>query len=109
MGKPAKPHEKLFRLVFSTREAQQDLIRLAFPPEITYTCRMETVRDVGEIIEEAEDSPGKHFAIESGAVDLLLSVQTTFGTEELVYILVEHKSYRDKRVAIQLLRYVAGH
>jgi len=53
------------------------------------------VRDAGETIEEAKSPSAKPFAPESGAVDLLLSVQTTFGTEELVYILVEHKSYRD--------------
>jgi len=92
----------------STPEAQQDLITLALPPKITNTFRMETVRDVGETIEEAKSPSAKPFAPESGAVDLLLSVQTTFGTEELVYILVEHKSYRDTRVAIALLRYVAG-
>ncbi|MFA7568232.1 MAG: Rpn family recombination-promoting nuclease/putative transposase [Alkalispirochaeta sp.] len=44
----------------------------------------------------------------SGRADLVLTVETTDGTTEYVYVLVEHKSYRDRTVAVQLLGYVAG-
>ena len=50
MEQSAKPHDKFFRLVFSTPEAQQDLISLALPPEITNTFRMETVKCVLQLV-----------------------------------------------------------
>lgn len=133
-----RSHDEIFRLVFSTREAQQDLIRLALPRPVTRRFRMDTVRDVpGEVSgagtqartassEDRELMADKTEAPETvqtersgptlrhdswlrpGQADLLLSVQTVEGSEELVYVVVEHKSYPDKRVAVQLLRYVAG-
>lgn len=43
-----------------------------------------------------------------GQIDLLLSVETITGTRDFVYILVEHKSWPERWVTVQLLRYVAG-
>jgi hypothetical protein len=96
--KTAHPHDRLFKEVFSTTEAQQDLVRLALPPEITSRFRLETVRDA------SEESAG----VTRGRADLLLSVETADDTTEYVYVLVEHKSFRDPTVAVQLLGYVAG-
>jgi hypothetical protein len=96
--KTAYPHDRLFKEVFSTVEAQQDLVRLALPPEITSRFRLETVRDASEELA----------GVTRGRADLLLSVETTDDTTEYVYVLVEHKSYRVRTVAVQLLGYVAG-
>ncbi len=93
--KTAHPHDRLFKEVFSTREAQQDLVSMALPAEITSRFRMNTVR-------ESSQETG------TGRMDLLLTVETKDDTTEYVYVLVEHKSYRDRTVAVQLLGYVAG-
>ena len=89
------PHDRLFKEVFSTQEAQQDLVCMALPAEITSRFRMNTVRESGQ-------------ETGSGRMDLLLTVETKDGSAEYVYVLVEHKSYRDRTVAVQLLGYVAG-
>jgi hypothetical protein len=96
--KAAHPHDRLFKEVFSTTEAQQDLVRLALPPEITSRFRLETVRDASEELA----------GVTRGRADLLLSVETTGDTTEYIYVLVEHKSYPAPLVAVQLLGYVAG-
>ncbi|MDA3949820.1 MAG: hypothetical protein PF508_11430 [Spirochaeta sp.] len=57
------PHDRLFKEVFSTQEAQQDLIGMAFPAEITSRFRIDTVRDAGQ-------------ETGSGRADLVLSVYT---------------------------------
>ena len=93
--KTAHPHDRFFKEIFATQEAQQDLVRIALPTKITTRFRMETVRDAGQ-------------ETGSGRMDLLLTVETIDDTTEYVYVLVEHKSYRDATVAVQLLGYVAG-
>jgi hypothetical protein len=93
--KPAHRHDRLFKEVFSTVEAQQDLVQMALPPEITSRFRIDTVRDAGQ-------------ETGSGRMDLLLTVETIDDTTEYVYVLVEHKSYHHRTVAVQLLGYVAG-
>ncbi|MDA3950771.1 MAG: Rpn family recombination-promoting nuclease/putative transposase [Spirochaeta sp.] len=93
--KTTHPHDRLFKEVFSTVEAQQDLVGMALPAEITSRFRMETVRDAGQ-------------ETGSGRMDLLLTVETIDDSTEYVYVLLEHKSYRDAKVAVQLLGYVAG-
>ncbi|MDA3949821.1 MAG: Rpn family recombination-promoting nuclease/putative transposase [Spirochaeta sp.] len=94
-SKSAHSHDRLFKEVFSTVEAQQDLVRMALPEELTSRFRIDTVRDAGQ-------------ETGSGRMDLLLTVETIDETTEYVYVLLEHKSYRDATVAVQLLGYVAG-
>ncbi len=93
--KTAHPHDRLFKEVFSTKEAQQDLVSMALPAEITSRFRMNTVRESGQ-------------ETGSGRMDLLLTVETTDGSSEYVYVLVEHKSYPAPMVAVQLLGYIGG-
>ena len=99
-----QPHDNLFRTTFTTPEAQQDLVQLALPGRITRRFRLETLRAAAGNV---QGDTGKEI-VAPGQVDLLLSVETESGSRELIYILVEHKSYPDRRVAVQLLRYVAG-
>lgn len=114
-------HDQLFRRIFSDRKAQQDLVSLALPEGLVATFRMETLRDVSDQVhgEETPDSiPSRKDAAEEqrtsrafprpGQIDLLLSVEDISSRIHLVYVLVEHKSYPDNRVALQLLHYMAG-
>ena len=99
-----QPHDNLFRTTFTTPEAQQDLVQLALPGRITRHYRLETLRAAAGNV---HGDTGKEI-VAPGQVDLLLSVETDSGSRELIYILVEHKSYPDRHVAVQLLRNVAG-
>lgn len=114
-------HDQLFRRVFSDQRAQQDLISLALPESLLATFRMETLRDVSDQV-HGEEAPGSsssgadnaeerktsHAFPRPGQIDLLLSVEDTSSQLHFVYILVEHKSYPDNRVALQLMHYMAG-
>ena len=95
VARPWHPHDRMFKEIFSTVEAQQDLVRLALPQEITSRFQMNTLR------ESAQET-------KTGRIDLLLEVQTKSGVTEGVYILVEHKSSNSPLVAVQLLEYVGG-
>jgi hypothetical protein len=90
----AHPHDRIFKEIFAVPEAQQDLVTMALPPAITSRFRLETIRDAGQ-------ESG------SGRADLVLTVETTDDTTELVYVLVEHKSRPAPLVAVQLMGYVA--
>lgn len=95
VAQPWHPHDRLFKEIFSTIEAQQDLVTLSLPRKITAHFRMNTLR------ESAQET-------KTGRIDLLLEVQTKSGATEDVYILVEHKSSNAPLVAVQLLEYVGG-
>lgn len=83
---PWHPHDRMFKEIFSTPEAREDLVRLALPPDITAHFRMDTLRESGQ-------------ETKTGRIDLLLEVETRNDAIELVYILVEHKS-RDSPLVV---------
>ena len=89
-----QPHDRLFKEVFSTREAQQDLVgwrcRRRSPPVSAW--RRCVNRDKKR---ERPDGPASHRRDERRRT-------------EYVYVLVEHKSYPAPMVAVQLLGYVGG-
>jgi len=113
-------HDQLFRRIFSDRGAQEDLLSLALPHELVATFRMETLRDVSEQVQREEPQRPETGSTEvddrsafsrfprPGRIDLLVSVEDASERGHLVYILVEHKSYPDNRVALQLMHYMAG-
>lgn len=86
-----KPHDELFRTMVADREAQQDLLRIALP-DVSPRMDLSTLATV-----DATFTGGKQ-------ADLLLSVQGSDGSTHLVFMLMEHKSYGDPLVAIQLYR-----
>jgi predicted transposase/invertase (TIGR01784 family) len=90
----AHPHDRIFKEIFAAMDAQQDLVTMVLPPEITSRFRQETIRDAGQ-------EGG------SGRADLVLTVETIDDTTEYVYVLVEHKSRPAPMVAVQLMGYVA--
>ena len=88
-----KPHDEIFREMASDPGAQQDLLTIC-TPDLARRIDMSTVRAV-----DASFTGGKQ-------ADLLLVMNENDGTPHLVYILVEHKSYPDPVVALQLYRYL---
>lgn len=88
-----KPHDDLFREMVSDPAAQRDMVRICLP-DIAARTDLDTVTAV-----DATFTGGKQ-------ADLLLSMHDYRGNEHLVYMLVEHKSYHDPLVAVQLYRYL---
>jgi predicted transposase/invertase (TIGR01784 family) len=85
----------MFRWLTGDRATQEDLLRLAFP-DLLPALDLTTITPV-----DAGFAGGQQ-------ADLLLSLEDTAGKRQLVYILMEHKSYRDPVVAVQLHRYVGS-
>ena len=90
-----KPHDEIFRTMASDPHAQRDLLAIALP-DIVSQVDLSTLTAV-----DATFTGGKQ-------ADLLLSVQGTDGSPQLIYMLMEHKSYSDPVVAVQLFRYLGA-
>ncbi len=90
-----KPHDELFREMVSDPAAQRDMVRICLP-DLVARIDLDTVIPV-----DATFTGGKQ-------ADLLLSMRDRGGQEHLVYMLVEHKSYHDPLVAVQLYRYLGA-
>ena len=90
-----KPHDEIFRAMASDPGSREDLLKIC-TPDLARRVDMSTVRAV-----DATFTGGKQ-------ADLLLSMTDGTGGRHLVYILVEHKSYHDRLVAVQLLRYLGA-
>ena len=89
-----KSHDSLFRKIARDAQVQQDLISIAMP-DLAPLIRMETLDAVPDSFTKGAQA------------DLLLAATDTTGSPHLIYFLVEHKSYVDRNVAVQLWGYVA--
>jgi len=93
-------HDTYVHHVMDQPGAPEAFLRSQLPSDVARGLRLETVTPVqGSFI---NDWLKRLFA------DFLYEVETVKGEKRLVYVLVEHKSRRDKRVAMQLLDYVAA-
>jgi recombination-promoting nuclease RpnB len=90
-----KQHDNLFREMVSDPVAQRDFVRVCLP-DLAERIKLDTVTAI-----DATFTGGKQ-------ADLLVSMHDRTGREHLVYMLVEHKSYSDRPVAIQLYRYLGA-
>ena len=89
-----KPHDSLFRKIATDAQVQQDLIEIAMP-DMAPLIRMDSLDAVPDSFTKGAQA------------DLLLTAIDTMGSPHLIYFLVEHKSYVDRNVAVQLWGYVA--
>jgi hypothetical protein len=91
------PHDKFFREVFTRKDwAQQFLVRY-LPQPVAQLIDLSTLElRPGSFI---DPTLREHFA------DLLYQVQRKDGKPSFLYLLFEHKSYPERFVAFQLLRY----
>ncbi|WP_420584040.1 Rpn family recombination-promoting nuclease/putative transposase [Ruegeria sp.] len=92
------PHDKLFRSVFSDPAHSRPLVRDQLPNEIAGLLADTSPRVV----------PGTFIDSDMGETqaDLLLEVDLVDGGSAFVYVLVEHKSYPDAEVVLQVLGYM---
>jgi predicted transposase YdaD len=90
-----KHHDELFREMVSDPMARRDMVRICLPDLVAY-IELDSVTAI-----DATFTGGKQ-------ADLLVSMYDRTGRERLVYVLVEHKSYHDPLVAVQLYRYLGA-
>jgi len=92
------PHAMFFEKVFSRTDVVSDLIRYYLPPKTVEKLNLSTIQPVNKsFVSNALK------VIES---DLLFNVMTKTGDPILIYLLLEHKSFVDRWVMLQLLAYI---
>ncbi|MFM8477756.1 MAG: Rpn family recombination-promoting nuclease/putative transposase [Planctomycetaceae bacterium] len=95
---PQHPHDVFFRRTFEVAGHTRSLLKSYLPAKIFRSLRLQTL----EPARETFLSPGEH----EKRLDLLYTARYHDGTPVLIYLLLEHKSYIDRHIALQLLGYV---
>lgn len=91
------PHDKLFREVFQEKETARDFLVNYLPADVLSVMDMNTI-EIAKDSFIADD-------LKEFYSDLLYTV-TFAGESGFVYILFEHKSYKDEPAPLQLLEYM---
>ncbi len=92
------PHDAFFKEVFSRREMARDFLKHYLPEEVAALLDLDTLTVArGSFVDEALR---QHYS------DVLYRVRLRDGNEGYVAVLFEHKSYADRWVALQVLRYM---
>lgn len=90
-------HDRLFKDAFGSPEAARGMIRALVPHPIVERLDLDSLAPVpGTFVDEA---------LAGSQSDLLFSVSLA-GRPALVYLLLEHKSYPDRWVSLQLAGYI---
>ncbi len=92
------PHDRFCRAVFGRVPVACDFIVNYAPPAVVALLDLTTLEKSGETFIDAE--------LRESFSDLLFTVKSKGGGEGIVYMLFEHKSYRDALTGYQLLRYI---
>lgn len=88
------PHDLIFKQFLTHPDTAQDFMQLYLPVELQAVCDFRTLKlEPGSLTEGC-----------SNVSNVLYSLKTTTGDDS--YILIEHVSTPDKRIAFRLLRYV---
>ncbi|HFQ94894.1 MAG TPA: Rpn family recombination-promoting nuclease/putative transposase [Anaerolineae bacterium] len=92
------PHDRFFRESFGRVEVARSFLQEYLPPELLAALNLEhlTLHD-GSFIDER---------MRAHQSDLLYEAHLSNGLPVLIYFLFEHKSRPDRRVMLQLLRYM---
>ena len=92
-----RPHDSIFRALFSDAAGMSELLQLALPPRLLSEIDMKTLKL--EPDSYLDDEGGRHYA------DLAATVEIS-NVECSLYILFEHKSYPDSFAHLQILSYM---
>lgn len=98
MSDLSNPHDKFFKEAFSRLEVARDFLAQQLPPAVLDHIALDTLELQKDTFVDPELA--EHFS------DMLYRVQTRENTAVYVYLLLEHKSYPDPYIALQLLRYL---
>jgi predicted transposase/invertase (TIGR01784 family) len=98
MTLPHHPHDAFFKHLFTRPEAAEDFVRHYLPAEVT------------ALLEPGSLTICKDSFVDEALVEhysgLLYRVNLKTGDETYLYVLFEHKSAPEPRVALDLLRYL---
>ena len=94
---PKNPHDEFFKAVFGKPENTAEFLRKFLPKDVL------SVLDLGSLKPVKDSLVGKE--LKSYYSDLLFTVKSQKDIG-YVYILFEHKSYKDRLLPLQLLRYL---
>ncbi|MFM7057213.1 MAG: Rpn family recombination-promoting nuclease/putative transposase, partial [Planctomycetota bacterium] len=95
---PTNPHDHFVRRTFDVVDHTRSLLKTWLPAPILTDLRLETLEPCRETFLGAHEHEKR--------VDLLYTARFHDDTPVLVYLLLEHKSYIDRQIALQLLGYV---
>jgi predicted transposase/invertase (TIGR01784 family) len=95
---PTNPHDQFFRRTFEVVHYTRALLKAKLPEDLLAGLRLESLAPTKETFLAASEQEKR--------LDLLYSARFLDGTEVLIYLLLEHKSYIDRHIALQLLEYV---
>ena len=92
-----QPHDKYFKAIFGKLDFTKEFLADYLPVELLNIMDMSTI--------EAQKDTYLDKDLREQFSDLLFRVQIN-NKDSYIYLLFEHKSYRDKRVIFQVLRYM---
>jgi predicted transposase/invertase (TIGR01784 family) len=98
MPPPTTPHDALFKAAFGQPELARSELELVLPTAVKAHLDLTTLQVCpGSFVDEA---------LRHAHADLLYRVRVRGGSEALVYVLFEHQSTFDPRMALRLLQYL---
>jgi len=92
------PHDKVIRETYSNKENARSLLTSKLPDKVLALMDLNTLEISKDSFIEKE--------LADYYSDILYRVNLTDGSQGLVYVLFEHKSYYDRDVHLQLLEYM---
>ena len=99
MPQLSTPHDEFFKKVFSRQDAARSFLKHYLPPDITSLLDLDDLTIAKDSFVDDE--------LRSHHSDILYNVALQDGNRSAhVYVLFEHKSYPDREVSFQLLRYM---
>ncbi|MBF0382861.1 MAG: Rpn family recombination-promoting nuclease/putative transposase [Magnetococcales bacterium] len=93
-----QPHDRFLKTLLSDPQQAGTLLRERLPKEIA-ECLSDDLPELvdGTFVDEE---------LRSHLTDRLYAVRTIRGRKALLYVLIEHKSQQDRRIAWQLTKYL---
>lgn len=92
------PHDRFFKQVMSDPAIARDFVQNYLPADVVGQIELSSLELSSESFVDA--------ALQAHHTDLLFTLKLRDGEDGLAYLLFEHKSYADRLVAFQLLRYL---
>ena len=98
MGKIKNIHDRFFKKLFFQQENIKDFLKNVLPADIACVINFDKVKIEGTEYVDKE--------YRRALSDLVVKTELNKGKVADIYILFEHKSYRDRKVMLQLLSYM---
>ncbi len=94
------PHDRFFKTTFTRRETALSFLQTYLPAELTQAFDFSAFEISKDTFIDSE--------FKDSYSDILYKVGLHSGGQSCIYILFEHKSYQDKMVAFQILKYMVN-